>query len=470
MARLPMLRASMRRRTRDSSPFAEPRRCAAALLAIPAIVLAAGAIAVPAARPAPLASAETLAASAAPAVAIPAAAASDYLGQIRARYSPENRAYSDRKTLLRLLSPFYTVLVGALLLVTGLSARLRDVAHAIASRRYLRVLVYLVLLTVVLFVLNFPFAWYDDFALEHRFGLSSQPFPQWLGDQVKTAVVGVVLLGLVPLLWLVYTAITKSPRRWWLWLAAGTLPVIVAGILIQPMLIDPLFNRFTPLRDRQLEARILALAQRADIPGRNVYQVDKSEQTKKYNAYVSGFGASQRIVLWDTMLRGMSEDEIVFVMGHEMGHYKLGHIWRGIAFTVALGVLLYFLTARLAQALLLRSGGRWGFQELSDVASMPLLMISLSLVLFVTQPLIHAYGRGIETEADRYGLELTRDSDAAALAFIKLASHNRSDPEPPAWIKLLLYSHPPDIERVRLAMDYHPWDQGRPNRYFRGKT
>jgi Zn-dependent protease with chaperone function len=467
-----MLRAPMHRRSRDSSsPLAEPRRRAAALrLMVPIIVLAAAAIAATAARPAPLASASALAASAAPAEAIPAAAANDYLGQVHARYSPENRAYSDRKTLMRLLSPFYTVVVALLLLVTGLSARLRDVAHAIASRRYLRVLVYLVLLTVVLFVLNFPFAWYDDFALEHRFGLSSQPFPAWLGDQVKTAVVGVVLLGLVPLLWLVYTAITRSPRRWWLWLAAGTLPVIVIGILIQPILIDPLFNRFTPLRDRHLEARILALAQRADIPGRNVYQVDKSEQTKKYNAYVSGFGASQRIVLWDTMLRGMNEDEIVFVMGHEMGHYKLGHIWRGIAFTVAVSVLLYFLSARVAEALLRRSRGRWGFHELHDVASMPLLMISLSLVLFVTQPLIHAYGRGIETEADRYGLELTRDSDAAARAFIKLASHNRSDPEPPAWIKWLLYSHPPDAERVRLATHYHPWDQGRPNRYFRAKT
>jgi Zn-dependent protease with chaperone function len=272
----------------------------------------------------------------------------------------------------------------------------------------------------------------------------------------------------VPILWLVYTAIAKSPRRWWLWLALGTLPLVVAGTLIGPLVIDPVFNKFTPLRNQELKTRILDLAAKAGIPGRNVFEVNKSEQTKKYNAYVSGFGVSQRIVLWDTILEGMTEDEILYVMGHEMGHYKLGHIWRGIAFTSALSLLLFFLCGRIAGWGMARFGRSWGFTELHDVASLPLLYATLSLVVFLVQPLIHAHARNVETEADVYGLELTHDNDAAARAFVKLGSQNKSNPEPSVFVKYALYSHPPDAERLRLAMSYRPWEEGRPNRFFKG--
>src|SRR6185312_373627 len=134
----------------------------------------------------------------------------------------------------------------------------------------------------------------------------------------------------------------RSPRGWWLWLGFGTIPVIIFALLVSPIAIDPLFNKFTPLKDQQLKERILALAAKADIPSRKVFQVDKSAQTKAYNAYVSGFGASQRIVLWDTTLQGLEQDEILFVMGHEMGHYVLGHVWKGILISSAISLALFF--------------------------------------------------------------------------------------------------------------------------------
>jgi STE24 endopeptidase len=392
----------------------------------------------------------------------------DYLDEMRANFTAENRAYSGLKVAMRFLDPLYAILVGLLVLFSGLSASLRDVAHTMGRRLWVRILVYLGLYTLVVFVATIPLVWYDGFVLEHQFGLSNQSFGSWLGDQLKGLMVGIFFLGVVPILWLVYTVIARSPKRWWLWIGIGSLPVIVAGTLIQPLVVDPLFNEFSPLKDQRLEARILDLAARAGIPGRNVYQVDKSAQTKKFNAYVNGFGVSQRIVLWDTTLEGMEEDEILFVMGHEIGHYALRHIWKGIALSWLGSLVLLWISARIARAATNRFGERWGFTGLDDVASLPLLSLILAFLSFVSLPVANEVSRRIETESDLYGLEITRDNDAAARAFLKLGSQNKSNPEPSPFVRFVLYSHPTLSERVRLALAYRPWEEGRANRFYRG--
>ena len=394
-------------------------------------------------------------------------AARDYVAEVRANFTPENRSYWSTRSTLGFIRPLYDVGVALLLLFSRLSARMRDVAYARAASRYPRVLIYLVLYLVVSFVLDFPFSWYRGFALEHQYGLSNQSFGAWLAEGGKDAAVSFVLLGLTGLVSLCTLVIEKSPRRWWLWIGLGTLPVIVAGTLIQPLVVDPLYNRFTPLRDQELKGKILALAAKADIPGRNVYQVDKSKQTKKLNAYVNGFGASQRIVLWDTTLQGMKEDEILFVMGHEMGHYKLAHIWKGIAFYSILSLAFFFSSGVVARAAVRRWGGRWRFHDLHDVASLPLLIGALTLVSLPAEPLANFFGRRIEHEADVFSLEVTHLNDAGARAFIKLGSQNKSNPEPPELVKIFQYTHPPPIERIRFALTYRPWETGEPNRAFR---
>jgi Zn-dependent protease with chaperone function len=393
--------------------------------------------------------------------------ARDYLAEMRANFTPENRAYSNLKVAIRFLEPVYALLVGLLVLFSGFSADLRNIAHAMGRRRWVRVLVFLTLYTLVVFVATFPVAWYDGFVVEHRFGLSQQSFGGWLGDQGKELMVSLFTLGVVPVLWLVYTLIARSRRWWWLWVGLASLPLIVGGTLLEPLVVDPLFNKFTPLENHQLERRILDLAARAGIPGRNVYQVNKSEQTNKYNAYVNGFGVSQRIVLWDTTLRGMNEDEILFVMGHEMGHYVLRHIWKGIAFSWLGSLLMLWITALLAERLVARFGANWGFDRLDDVASLPLLSLLISLLAFVGQPAANGMSRQIESEADVYGLEITRDNDAAARAFLKLGAQNKSNPEPSTFVRLVLYSHPSLSERVQLAISYRPWEHGEPNRFYR---
>jgi Zn-dependent protease with chaperone function len=320
-----------------------------------------------------------------------------------------------------------------------------------------------------MFVILFPLTWYETYALELRFGFMTQSLAGWFVDQLKALAFQIVAVGVVPLLAIAWFAVEWSPRRWWLLLASGTLPVLVASVLLQPLVFDPLFNEFTPLHDEQLRTEILALGARADVPARNVYEVDMSNRTKKVNAYVSGFGASQRIVLWDTMLEAMRKDEILFVMGHEMGHYVLMHIWRGVLWSSLAAIGVFWLVAQLANGALRLWGARWGVTSVADLAAMPLLIAVLSLVSYVGAPISNVVSRAIEHESDVYALELTHDNDAGARAFLKLARGNRSDPEPAAWVKWFLYTHPPLGERIRFAQSYRPWEKGEPNRQYRGR-
>jgi Zn-dependent protease with chaperone function len=467
-----------------SRPIGAPRIAAA--LAVALLVVVISVAAAPAAAQAPPGAAAApgmrfpvdqriadslAAASDRPAAAIPSVAAMpprDYIAEVRARFTRENRDYSGTRTVLAFVGPLYDILIALVILFSGLAAAMRDVAHGLGRRLYVRVLVFLALYTAADIILGFPLTLYRGYVLEHQYGLSTQGLDDWLIEQGKQAVIGVVVFGLLPILWLAYRAIQRWPRHWWLPVAAGTLPLIVAGTLLQPLLIDPLYNRFTPLRDRQLNQRIVDLAARAGIPGRDVYEVDKSSQTRKYNAYVSGFGPSQRIVLWDTMLKGMQQDEILFVMGHEMGHYRLGHIWKGIGLYSLMSFLFFFLIARFAGWAMARCGTMWGFDDLSDVASLPLLAATVGLFALLTQPAVNGFSRAIEREADVFAVEVTRDNDAGARAFLELGSQNRSNPEPTPFVKLFLYTHPPLIERIGFALEYRPWEQGMANRYYRG--
>jgi STE24 endopeptidase len=395
--------------------------------------------------------------------------ADDYVAQVRADFTPENRAYAGERRRLSFIDPLVSILIALLLLATGLSARFRDLAARVSRRLYVQVLVYLALFSVVTWLIGLPLEWYRDYALEHRFGLSTQSLGAWFGDSAKGVGVGFVMLGVLPILWLIYQALKRSPRRWWLWLALGTVPLMMFFMLLQPLVIEPMFNKFQPLRNVELRDKIVALAERAEIPGRKVLEADKSKQTVKYNAYVSGFGASQRIVLWDTTLKGMQEDEILFVMAHEMGHYKLGHIWMMIVFAGVLGFGVFWVASLLVNGLAARYGPRWGFREVGDLASLPLLIAVLSIISFAIQPATNSFSRWMEHDADTFGLEVTRSNDAAARAFIKLGSQNKSDPEPSPFIKAWLYTHPPLVARVRYAIMYRPWENGVPNQKFHPK-
>jgi Zn-dependent protease with chaperone function len=381
----------------------------------------------------------------------------DYAALAHAAFTSSNRIYASARVALRIVGPLATILFSLLFLFSGLSAALRNVAHAASRRRYVRVLVYLALYSALGFVLLFPLVWFEGYALAHRF---------WLADEVKGALFEILFLGVIPLLALAYRTIEKWPRAWWAWFALASLPLIAATTWLGPVVVEPAFNRFRPLADERLRGEILALSARAGIPGSQVLEADRSAQTNTLNAFVSGIGSSHRIVFWDTTLRELSADELLFVTGHEIGHYRLGHVERSVLLTAAASVVGLLLLWALARAAMRRFGAAWDVTGLHDIASLPLLVALMAMLSMAAEPAANAVSRAMEHDADVYGLEITRLNDAAARAFVKMGTINKSDPDPPGLLRALLYSHPTLVERIRFAESYRPWERGGANRLF----
>ena len=234
-----------------------------------------------------------------------------------------------------------------LLLFTGLSAWLRTVASRLGGGRFYPTLaIYFVLLSGLLFLVELPLSYSIGFAREHAYGLSTQRFSKWAGDAIKGLGVGVVIGLLV--LWVPYWLLAKSPQRWWLWTSALALPFYTLTLIVTPLWIAPLFNKFGPMKDKALEAEVLAVAKRAGVEGARVFEVNKSVDTAKVNAYVTGLGSSKRIVLWDTLLGRLSPAQVKSVVGHELGHYVLGHVWSSVIFSTVLTFIGLFGAHRLS--------------------------------------------------------------------------------------------------------------------------
>jgi Zn-dependent protease with chaperone function len=337
--------------------------------------------------------------------------------------------------------------IPALLLFSGLSARLRTVASGIGRGHfYPTLIVYLTLLSLLLFVIDLPLSVYVGYLREHAYGLSTQKLSKWIGDQLKGQAVGLIVGALV--IWIPYLLLARSPTRWWLWTGALTLPFFTLVLLVTPVFIAPLFNKFGPMKDKALEQEVLAVAAQAGVEGARVFEVEKKVDTEKVNAYVTGVGRTKRIVLWDTLLARLSPRQTRFVVGHEVGHYVLGHVWINILVSSALTVMGLYLVHRTAGVLLARFGGRFGFTAIADPASMPLFMLLLSLFSLLISPAALALSRHHERAADRFGLQLTGDRQAAATAFVALQQQNLAVPRPGLLYKIFRASHPPIGERV----------------------
>ena len=351
-----------------------------------------------------------------------------------------------------------------LLLFTGLSSWLRTLAsHISGGRFYPTLVVYFVLLSLLLFMVELPLSYYVGFAREHVYGLSTQSFSKWAADELKGLGVGVIVGTLV--LWVPYLLLARSPRHWWLWIGMLALPFYTLVLLVTPLWIAPLFNKFGPMKDKALEAEVLAVARRAGVEGARVFEVNKSVDTAKVNAYVTGVGGTKRIVLWDTLMARLSPEQTSYVVGHELGHYVLGHVWSSVLLSSLLTLMGLFGAQRLSGIVLGHFGGRMGFHQLSDVASLPLLMLLLTLFSLAITPAALAFSRYHEREADRFGLELTHDNRAAASAFVALQQQNLAVPRPSLIYKVFRASHPPIGERVDFINSYRPWARGEAGKY-----
>jgi STE24 endopeptidase len=356
------------------------------------------------------------------------------------------------------------LLVPAALLLTGSSARLRRLAQRVSRGRWLPTVgIYGALYVLVTAAIFFPLAWYIGFARRHEYGLSTETLGHWLGDWAKATALLVLFAAL--LLWIPYWLLRRSPRRWWLWAGLLTAPFTVLAMIVVPVWIAPMFDRYGPMRDRALEARIHELAARAGIPDGRVYEVRKGDETRQVNAFVTGFGRTKRIVLWDTLVDQLQPDELLFVMGHEMGHFVLRHTLTVILGATLLVTLSLYVVHRASGWLLRRWSSRFGFDRLDDPASLPLLQVVGGAVMLLASPAPLALSRWQEREADRFGLEITRDNTAAARAFVRLHDENLAVPRTGVLYRLWRGSHPDLADRIEFANGYRPWARGEPLRY-----
>ena len=344
----------------------------------------------------------------------------------------------------------YVWLVLICLLQAGWASALGDRVTSLVEKRGLQLPVYLCFLYGIIALLQLPFGIFSDFYVEHAFGLSQQSFVMWLGDYLKAQLI--VLLEAYVAWTTAFFVMAKFPKRWPLLLWALLTPVIALMIFLYPLVVDPQFNKYTPMQAGTLRSSIRQLASMAGIAEAPVFIVDKSRQTSKLNAEVTGLGSSARVVIWDTTLNRLPADQVLSIVGHELGHYALGHVMIGFTL-VSLALLAGLLAAgRFAQKLLVRLPKRWRIDDLTDLAVIPAVMLALSILSFLTAPIENAVSRQIEHEADVFGLTITHDRGAMARTFVSLSHANLSDPDPPPFIVFWLFSHPTLRDRIDFAL------------------
>jgi STE24 endopeptidase len=380
----------------------------------------------------------------------PVAATEAYL----ARLTPEQRAKSDAYFeggyWLILWGFLYGLGVAALLLGTRISARMRDLSERLVRFRPLQVFLYWLQYLLLTTVLSCPLTVYDGYFREHKYGLSNQTFGAWMTDLFKGLGVGALLGGIAVVA--VYTIFRRCPRTWWVWGTAAALVFVVLGALIAPVFIAPLFNTYTELRNPGLRGPILSLARANGIPAEHVYVFDASRQTKRVSANVSGAFGTLRISLNDNLLNRVSPAGVKSVMGHEMGHYVLNHVYEAILW-FALVFLLGFAFLRWGfDRAVARWGQRWGVRGIADPAGLPLLAALFSLYFFVMTPLNNTFIRVNEAEADIFGLNAAREPDGFAETSLLLGEYRKLHPGPiEEWI---FFDHPSGYNRILRAMTW----------------
>jgi Zn-dependent protease with chaperone function len=388
------------------------------------------------------------------------------------RLPPDKQAKADSlyvtRTTLFTVSTIAAIVLPLVLILLRIGPAYRNLAERLSGRRVVQALVYVPLLLLTMAVLSLPLDIYGQHVMR-EYGMSVQTWASWAGDWAKAQVLTSVIA--VPLLLGMYAIIRRSPQRWWLYFWLLTLPVIVFLIFVTPIWIDPIFNTFEPLAQKQpqLVAPIERVLGRANltVSRDRMFEMKASEKVTVYNAYVTGIGATKRIVVWDNTARDMTIPETLFVFGHEMGHYVLGHIYQLMGLMAASLFIAFWTSAIAIRALLARWGPAWHVRDLADWASLPILILLLAIVMLVLTPAFNVYSRHLEHQADIYGLEVTHglspdSSQAAAWAFQKLGEKALSYPNPNTLFVIWAYDHPPVRDRLAFALGYKPWDKGVP--------
>jgi STE24 endopeptidase len=404
----------------------------------------------------------------------PATATRAWLDTVPPDKRAKSDAYFEGGYWLILWNFLLSVAISIFLLASRISARLRDFAERTTRFRALQVVLYAIPVLLLIFLLSFPLNYYENFVREHAYGMANQNFGQWFGEQIKFVVINLIVTSL--LLIGLYAVFRRAPRTWWVWGTIVAIIFTVLGIMLSPVYIEPLFNKYTPLNDPSISEPILAMARANQIPVTQVFEVDASRQTKRVSANVAGFMGTTRIALNDNLLKRCTLPEIREVMAHEMGHYILNHSFKLTTY-FSFFFLLGFLALRIFfDGAARRWGGAWGLRfaptseeltardatpdplepalsyGIADLAGLPLLSLIFTTVFFLLTPAINTTVRVHEREADAFSANTAREPDAFAMVALKLGEYRKLDPGP--WEEIIFFDHPSGRARIRMAMDW----------------
>lgn len=366
----------------------------------------------------------------------------------------------------------WELFVLGVLLASGAAGWLDAWTRETTRLRWLQGVLFFAIILAILTLANLPLDVIGH-AASRRYGISVQGWPGWLGDQGKG--LGVSLLIGVPLALLGNWLVRVSPRRYWLWMWIISIPLIVISVFLAPMVLDPLFNKFEPLEKTHpvLVTKLEEVVARTGtaIPPDRMFLMKASEKTNGINAYVTGIGSSKRFVMWDTTTDRMPDDEIMFIFGHESGHYVLNHIPKMLAELIGGLFFVFWACAQLAERMVRRFGGRWRLGSVASRAGFLTLFFVFSIAGFVLTPVGNAVSRHYEHEADIYGQEaihgLVPDPQKTAVSsFNHLGEAWLDDPDPNKFVEFWSYSHPSVQERAEFAEHYNPWANGRHGKFF----
>lgn len=355
--------------------------------------------------------------------------------------------YSYRKEALNIWAIRFVFTFGLplLFLITGLAQKISE----FASKRYglfLSGIIFGLIFFALVFLVNFPLNYYSSFVLRHKYGLSNQSLLRWLELNFKGFVINNGIVSLF--IWLPYYFMQQNVNTWWIKLGVLAVPAIVLMVFIIPLVIDPFFNNYTKLSDGELRDEIQVLLDKSAIGNAEIFVVDKSKDTKTMNAYMTGIFKSKRIVLWDTTINDLDNDEITSIVAHEMGHFLKAHIWKSIFMGIVGTFIILFILNVTSNWVLAESKGAFGFRNVYNYASLPLIILLLNLVSFFASPIENAVSRYFEREADSYEISLTEDRESAVRAMQKLYQKSLGIPRPSQFYKIWYHSHPPLEERI----------------------
>ena len=395
---------------------------------------------------------------ASPAVSAPAAApakafdADTATRQWLDTMSPEARAKSDAYFeggyWLILWDFVVAVVIAWLFLGTKLSTRMRDLSERLTKMRWLQTVFYAAQYVVLSTLFGLPWAIYEGWFREHQYGMSNQDLSGFLGDQLTALIIGLIF-GVIAIP-VIYAVIRKFTRTWWIWGTVVGMVFIIFSVAIGPTYLEPAFNKFYPLKDSPLKEQILSMARANGIPATDVFEFDASKQTKRMSAHVSGIGGTTQISLNDNLINRGSPEEVKAVLGHEMGHYVLNHVFHGI-FEFSILIVIGFALVKWAfDKVRMRWGAGWGIRDVADVAGLPLLLILFTFYGFVLTPVQNSLTRQQEAEADIFGLNTARLPDGFAQAAIHLSEYRKMEPGPVE--EFVFYDHPSGYHRIHRAM------------------